>query len=96
MLLILVVLQKNCFSGYIYISQYHITVQSFLPTEGVPLQWEEPDQVSDSDWLSRNLVAQYWKGEELDVDTGQYRTCQLNNDWCVLSVVHIIMHCTVL
>ncbi|XP_052808645.1 gamma-tubulin complex component 5-like [Mya arenaria] len=43
--------------------------------------WEEPEEISDSDWLSRNLIPQYWKGEKISIDTGQYRACQLNNDW---------------
>ncbi|XP_052244242.1 gamma-tubulin complex component 5-like isoform X2 [Dreissena polymorpha] len=51
-----------------------------IPTGGMP-EWEESEGMSDSDWLSRNLVAQYWKGEELEVQMGRYKACQLNNDW---------------
>jgi hypothetical protein len=47
----------------------------------------EPRETEDFDWLSRNLIAQYWKGEKLDVETGKYRSCQLNNNWYSLSLL---------
>jgi len=53
-----------------------------LPEVGTT-HFEEHSELTDSDWLTQNLIGQYWKGEELEVDSGQYRTCHLNTDWFV-------------
>ena len=54
---------------------------SIFSVDGSTYYGAEPEQYEGADWLSRNLVAQYWRGEKLDIDTGQYLTCQLNRDW---------------
>ena len=51
--------------------------------DGTSVQWEEPSSMEGADWLARNLVPQYWRGEKVEIDTGRYRACHLNNDWYV-------------
>ncbi|XP_060595696.1 gamma-tubulin complex component 5-like [Ruditapes philippinarum] len=57
------------------------TVTPYIVSDSSTVHEVEPRETEDFDWLSRNLIAQYWKGEKLDVETGKYRSCQLNNNW---------------
>ncbi|XP_053373064.1 gamma-tubulin complex component 5-like isoform X3 [Mercenaria mercenaria] len=57
------------------------TVAPYIVSDSSTVHEEEPGDVEDCDWLSRNLIAQYWKGEKVEVETGKYRSCQLNNNW---------------
>ena len=41
----------------------------------------ELEHYEGAEWLSRNLVPQYWRGEKLELETGRYLASQLNKDW---------------